>query len=408
MDARSRWPVIVALALASTINFLDRAALGVLAPQIQAEFHLDTRGYQAIINAFLLAFTLSYAFGGALVDRIGARKGLTLALTAWSLAAMAHGLAQTPGQLSLCRALLGLGEGLFWPVAVRVAAEWFESKERGRPIGLATAGAGIGTALAPVLVTALQSVPALGWRGAFVATGGLGLFLFPFWIAFAPRSGAKRESDTPDAASHFVPLRSLMRHRSFWTLLTAQALANAVTAVLLYYLLLYLQRERGFTTIMIGRAGWIPFAFADLGAIAGGFVASRLMERGYAPLAARKTTLILSGILTPFFVVAYFVPVTAPVAAMALLCLGCFGYAALAVNVLTLTSDLFPLSRVGAVMGITGAVGSIGAILITSNVAALIDRTGTYLSALIAAGCLPTLAALVVVIGIKQKQETSS
>jgi ACS family hexuronate transporter-like MFS transporter len=402
-----RWRgwLVAALALIAVVNFLDRAALGAVAPQIQAAFHLDTRGYQGIVNAFLLAFTLSYAFGGPLVDRFGPRRSLTASLILWSLAAMAQGAATTPNQLALCRALLGLGEGIFWPAALRASVEWFEPRDWGRPIGLATAGAGVGTALAPVVMIAVQSLLPLGWRGAFVLTGSLGLLLVPLWIAASaapPRPGEDEEEETALAQAENAPVSAVVRTRTFATLMVAQAAATATASLLIFYLILFLERERGFSTGMVARVGWIPAACLDVGAVCGGLLARRLAERGGALVPARKAALFASAGLMPFFLIAYYIPPIMGIALLVPLCVACLGYGSVMTNLLTLYGDLFPRCRVGTMIGFGGAAGNLGAVLIGSVVAAAIDRTHSFLPMLLAAGLLPLLAAAIIGLGLRR------
>jgi ACS family hexuronate transporter-like MFS transporter len=394
-----RWRLAAVLMLVSVVNFLDRAALGAVAPQIQAEFHLDTRGYQSIVNAFLLAFTLSFALGGFLVDRFGPRKSLAVSLSLWSVAAMAHGVAATSTQLALCRAVLGLGEGLFWPSALRAAAEWFEPRDRGRPIGLATAGAGFGMALAPFV---LATGSWLGWRGGLAVIGALGLLVLPLWMmaTAAPPSltdGREEVQDTADAP----PLSATLRTRAFATLLSADFLAAAVYSLLIFYLVLFLERERGIAALTVARVAWIPFIFLDIGAVCGG-----LLTRGADPdcdiLLARKRVLVAAACLTSGFLMAYYAPPSLGLALLVPLCLACLGYGAIMANLIVLYSDVVPKIHLGKAAGIAGASGNLSAILIGSVVAVAVDRTHTYLPVLLACSLLPLLAAFLITRGLSR------
>src|SRR5262249_12432528 len=130
------WTVVVLLFLAATINYLDRAVLGVLKPVLDVKLGWTQIDYGWAVTAFQAAYAIGYVLAGRWFDQIGVRAGLLIAVTAWSFAACAHALVHAVIGFAIARALLGLAEGGFFPAAVKAAAEWFPQQRRALATGL--------------------------------------------------------------------------------------------------------------------------------------------------------------------------------------------------------------------------------------------------------------------------------
>src|SRR5262245_58374390 len=177
---RLRWLIIGLVFLATLINYIDRLTVSVLAPVITEALKLSNLEYASLGTWFLLAYTISQGLSGRLYDRFGVRRGFTLSLTVWSLAAIAHAFARGLGSLSAFRFLLGLGEAGNWPGAVKVTAEWFPVRERAFAMAIFNSGAAIGSIVAPPMIVWLQL--SYGWQTTFIITGGLGFFWLALWL----------------------------------------------------------------------------------------------------------------------------------------------------------------------------------------------------------------------------------
>jgi ACS family hexuronate transporter-like MFS transporter len=400
-----RWQITGILLAASVLNYLDRAALGVASSRILDELHLTKAQYGTVVSCFLLAYTLSYAFGGVIVDRIGTRRSVALTLALWSTANALHALAGSVWQLAAFRFLLGLGEAAFFAAAVRAASEWFRPADRSRPIGLILAGASLGALLAPVLVAGMMSVPGFGWRGAFALTGGLGFLLIPLWLALYhppgrhPALGEAERAYLGDPASQAVeapwPVARVLSQPATWTLIVARCLTDASWNLFVFWLLQYFQRERGWSEVTVAQLGWIPFAAADLGAVAGGWLSGSLVRRGLSPVRARLVGMACGASLLPFALAGYLMPAHASLAALALVSVATFGHMLWGSNFLTLHSDLFPPACTASIIGISGAAGSLGGVAAQQTVGPLVDRTHSYLPVFLLIACLHPLAALI-------------
>lgn len=88
---------------ATTINYMDRQTLSVVAPVLRDEFHMSDLSYARIVSAFMLAYTVMNGVSGPLIDRLGTRLGYSLCVAWWSAAAMLHAVANGPGGFGVCR-----------------------------------------------------------------------------------------------------------------------------------------------------------------------------------------------------------------------------------------------------------------------------------------------------------------
>ena len=175
-----RWIICALLFFATVISYMDRGVLGYLEKYLEGIFHFDSVQYSYMTTAFQIAYAIGLVTAGWLTDRLGTRKGFALAIGLWSLAAMTPGAAT--GVWTFCFAMffLGLGEAANFPACNKTVAEWFPKKERALAFGIFNSGANIGNIAVPMVVPAL--VFAVGWRGAFVVAGALGLVWLCFWL----------------------------------------------------------------------------------------------------------------------------------------------------------------------------------------------------------------------------------
>src|SRR5688500_11728727 len=183
-----RWWIAALLLLASILNYIDRQALSILAPTIQADLALSDAQYGRDVSVFLLAYTIAYLVSGRSVDALGPRVSLALFVGWWSVANMLTGFAKSAFSLGAFRFLLGLGEAGGYTASPKVVSLWFPAKDRGIAVGLYSVGGALGATIAPLLILFLAD--RYGWRGAFIATGALGLLFVVVWLALyrAPES----------------------------------------------------------------------------------------------------------------------------------------------------------------------------------------------------------------------------
>src|SRR5207247_3504096 len=230
-----RWSICALLFFAATINYIDRQVIGILKPTLKLELGWDEIAYSNVVFWFQAAYALGFILMGRLMDRLGTRRGFSLAVAFWSLAAMAHALASSVLTFSIARFGLGLGESGNFPASIKTVAEWFPKKERALATGIFNAGTNVGAIVTPLSVPWIASH--LGWRWAFIITGGLGFLWLVAWIVLYrkphehPRVRKAEldhiNSDPPEAETK-IPWVRLIPHRQTWAFAVAKFMTDPI------------------------------------------------------------------------------------------------------------------------------------------------------------------------------------
>ena len=186
-----RWVIIALVFFATLINYIDRLTISVLAPVIVQDLGLTNTEFGGIATWFLVAYTLSQGLSGKLYDRVGIKRGFTVSIIVWSLAAMGHAFAGGLRSLSAMRFILGLGEAGNWPGAAKTVAEWFPARQRAFAMAIFNSGAAIGSIVAPPVIVGLTTY--FGhWQPTFLVTGTLGFgWLLLWWLVYDKPEGHK-------------------------------------------------------------------------------------------------------------------------------------------------------------------------------------------------------------------------
>ncbi len=405
-----RWIIIGMICMLTVINYIDRMTLSVLAPTIMEEFGMNNVAYSRVVTAFLIAYTLSQALSGRVLDRIGTRAGFMLFVGIWTVASMLHATARSVVQLAAFRFLLGIGEAGNWPGAAKAAAEWFPIRERAFAMAIFNSGASIGAVVAPPIIVWVALT--FGWRYAFFIGAALSLLVMIAWFALyrvpaehprlteRERAHILSDQGTSEAGGARRPWLSLFRHRQVWALIAARFFTDPIWWFLISWLPNYLKNERGFSLALIGLLAWIPFLFADIGNLSGGGVSSLLIRRGWTVDRARKTVMVTSALLVPIGV-AVVVTTASDAMAIAAISLIAFAFQSWIVNVLTLPSDCFPKRDVGSVAGIGGMAAGIASMLFTLLVGYLVDHF-SYTPVYVIVGFMGPLGAMLFLLIMKR------
>src|SRR6186997_522205 len=176
-----RWTVCGLLFAATTINYIDRQVLGILAPDLQREIGWSELDYGRIVIAFQVSYAVMMLVWGGILDRIGTKMGLVLAVAWWSLAGMGTAFARTAVGFGFARFLLGVGEAANFPASIKTVAEWFPKSERALATGIFNSGTNIGAVVAPMTVPLIAA--AWGWQAAVYLTGLIGFVWLAAWWA---------------------------------------------------------------------------------------------------------------------------------------------------------------------------------------------------------------------------------
>lgn len=412
-----RWYIGGLLFLSTVINYIDRQTLSVLAPYLKTEYQWSNSDFAWVLIAFRVAYALGQTVAGRVVDRLGTRRGLSLAVLWYSVAAMATSLATGLRSFAAFRFALGLGEAANWPGATKAVSEWFPRRESGWAVALFDSGSSIGGALAPFIVLGIYHQFG-SWRPAFLITGTLGFLWMALFLWLYrrpedhPRLSPEERADIlanrgdPGAREGEVapqlPYRVLLRLPQTWGYVISKSFTDPVWFFVTDWFAIYLV-SRGFKLEESLAGFWVPFLAADLGNFFGGGVSSALINRGWSVGAARKAIGIFGGLgmmlLIPTVFTASFPVIVACFA------VSTFAYAAFSTVILNLPADIYPTGSVASVSGLggTGAgIGTIAAIYITGWVS---DRY-SFAPILIGASFLPIVAMAAMLFLVRNTKET--
>jgi len=388
---RYRWRICALLFFATTINYVDRQVLGVLAPYLQPIIGWNEIQYGYIVTSFQAAYAVGLLIAGGVIDRLGTRIGYAIAISIWSLAAMSHALVRTVSGFAIARFALGLGEAGNFPAAIKTVAEWFPRKERALATGIFNSGSNVGAIVAPLAVPWITL--RLGWQWAFVFTGFLSAAWLIAWLAIYRPALAPIQNDTEESASR-ISWAHLLAHRQTWAFLLGKFITDPVWWFLIFWLPKFLNSEHGLTLNDIGPPLVAIYLMADCGSIAGGWIASSSLRRGWSPNRARKfAMLICASLVVP---IVFAAKARSLWAAVALIGLAAASHQGWSPNLFTLVSDMFPQHAVGSVVGIGGFGGAVSGMLIATFTGFLLQFTGSYVPLFVMAGSAYLLALLVI------------
>ena len=410
-----RWYIGGALFLSTVINYIDRQTLSVLAPYIKTEYQWTNTDFAMLIIAFRVAYAFGQTASGRFLDWVGTRKGLSLGVTFYSVAAMLTSLAVGLRSFAFFRFLLGAGESANWPGATKAVSEWFPKRESGWAVALFDSGSSIGGAIAPFLV--LWVYHTFGsWRPAFIVTGALGfLWLLLFRKLYRrpeehPRLSAEereyilkgRADAEANEGGRRLSYRALLRLPQTWGIIIAKTLTDPVWFFITDWFAIYLV-TKGFKLEESLLAFWVPFLAADVGNFAGGGFSSWLIKRGWSVGAARKTVIVVCGLgmtllIPTVFTASYFWLV-------ACFAISTLAYAALSTMVLNLPADIYPTGSVASVSGMSGTGAGIGTITATYLTGWVSDRY-SFEPILIAASLIPLLAVVAALTLVRNNRAT--
>lgn len=402
-----RWVIIGMVFFATLINYIDRLTVSVLAPLIVKDLQLTNTEFGGIATWFLLAYTISQSLSGKLYDKIGIKKGFTVSIVVWSVAAMLHAFATGLRSLSFFRFILGLGEAGNWPGAAKTVAEWFPTKQRAFGMAIFNSGAAIGSIVAPPIIVGITAY--FGhWYETFIITGAIGFIWLIFWwlIYDSPENHkwltkqeydlirAEDEEKKEDSSVEEKPLGwfQLLTYRQTWGIVLGRFLVDPVWWLYITWLPLFLNQVHGFDLKQIGLFAWVPYVAADAGSLFGGWVSGFLIGRGWSVNNARKAVIGFAACLMPAGILAAFT--SDSMQALALIGVVLFGFQVWINNVQTLPADFFPKSAVGSVAGLGGTGAGIGSMIFIFTTGWVVDNF-SYTPILVTAGLLAPIGTIV-------------
>ncbi|WP_332848751.1 MFS transporter [Massilia sp. S19_KUP03_FR1] len=408
-----RWTVCAMLFFATTVNYLDRQVLSLLAPDLSKQFGWTNTDYANITAVFQFVYAISMLFAGRIVDRLGTKQAFILAISVWSVGAVLHafaipmgaglntilgavGIAAVPVSVAgfmIARAILAIGEAGNFPAAIKATAEYFPKRERSFATGIFNSGANVGAVLAPISVPWIAAQ--WGWQMAFIAIGAIGFVWMAMWhFLYEKPEQQKRLSSAELAhinsdvvaplASEQVAAQSarrlswieLLGYRQTWAFAFGKFMTDGVWWFFLFWLPKYLSAQYGMekTAIMVPLA--VLYSMTMIGSIGGGWLPTWFINKGASAYDGRMKAMLLIAVCPLVVLLAQplgYISVWVPVV---LIGIGASAHQAWSCNLFTTVSDMFPKNSVASVVGIGGMAGGLGGVLISKTGGWVFDYYG--------------------------------
>ena len=400
-----RWTICALLFFATTVNYLDRQVLSLLAPSLSETYGWTNVDYANITSVFQFVYAISMLFAGRIIDRLGTKSGYTWAIIIWSLGAILHALAIPLGEATaavlglfgigavsvsiagfmISRAVLGFGEAGNFPAAIKATAEYFPKKERAFATGIFNSGTNVGAILAPLSVPYIAE--AWGWQTAFILIGAVGFLWLIFWWMFyeKPEDQKRLSKEEYDyihsdkeqesvGAQEKVAWSKLLGYRQTWAFAFGKFMTDGVWWFFLFWLPAYLKAQYDMEKTEIALPLTVLYSMTMVGSIGGGAFPMYFINKGYAPYDGRMRAMFLIALIPlvvllaqPLGGVSFWIPVL-------LIGVGASAHQAWSANIFTTVSDMFPKKAVASVVGIGGMAGGLGGVFVSKVAGALFDH----------------------------------
>ena len=403
-----RWTICSLLFFATTVNYLDRQVLSLLAPSLSEEFGWSNTDYANITAVFQFIYAISMLFAGRIIDKLGTKKGYILAIIVWSIGAIMHayslpvgtafstfmvwiGVGAVPISIAgfmLSRAVLGFGESGNFPAAIKAVAEYFPKKERSLATGIFNSGSNVGAILAPLTVPVIAEY--YGWEFAFILVGAIGFIWVIFWVLLyeipsEQKKLSKAEYDyihdeesqasekTATSSEEKVAWFKLLGYKQTWAFVFGKFMTDGIWWFFLFWLPKYLEAQFGMkgTDIVIPLA--VLYSMTMVGSIGGGWFPMYFINKGYNPYEGRMKAMLLIALFPlvvllaqPLGHITFWIPVI-------LIGIGASAHQAWSANIFTTVSDMFPKKAIASIIGIGGMAGGFGGVLVSKMGGYLFD-----------------------------------
>ncbi|GLO58510.1 MFS transporter [Pseudomonas putida] len=379
---KTRWGMLALVFFATTLNYIDRAALGIMQPVLAKDMGWTAMDYANINFWFQVGYAIGFVLQGRLIDKVGVKHAFFGAVLLWSLATGAHGLATSAAGFMVCRFILGLTEAANYPACVKTTRLWFPAGERAIATGLFNAGTNVGAMVTPALLPLILA--AWGWQAAFIAMGSLGLVWVVLWGLkyFNPETHPHvRQSELdyiqqdvePEAKP--VPFSRILRQRGTWAFAVAYSITAPVFWFYLYWLPPFLnqQYDLGISVTQMGIPLILIWLTADFGSIGGGILSSWLIGRGMRATRARLISmLIFACTIVSVVFAAHASGLWVAVLAIAV---AVGAHQAWTANIWSLVMDYTPKHLVSTVFGFGSMCAAIGGMFMTQIVGSVLTVT---------------------------------
>lgn len=382
-----RWVILSLVFFATTVNYLDRQVISLLKEYLEVQFNWNEKDYSNIVMAFQACYAIGMLGAGYIIDKIGTKLGYALSLIVWSVAAILHATAKSTLGFGVWRGLLGISESGNFPAAIKTVAEWFPKKERALATGIFNSGTNIGAILAPFAVPWIATT--WGWQEAFIITGAIGFIWLIFWFLIyeVPKKHKKLSeaeynyihSDLDEKVDESVPKQKvawleLLKYKQTWAFFVGKFMTDPIWWFFLFWLPAFLKAEYGLVKMQVTLPLILVYTMTTVGSIFGGWLPMNFMKKGWDPVKARKTSMLIYAFFPIPVLFAQALGQHSMWFAVIIIGIAASAHQAWSANIFTTVSDMFPKKAISSVTGIGGMAGAAGGMLIAWGAGRILDH----------------------------------
>ncbi len=348
---RMRWVMITMAFLATLLNYVHRLSFTYLSADGDLRKMIPDSAFGDIAAAFFIAYMISNAFSGYVIDKLGTRLGYSLCMAFWTTAGLFHAFVITPFQFGVARFFLGIGEAGNWPAALKLTSEWFPPHERSTASGIFNSGSALGVIIVPPLVAYLGTQ--YGWQATFIILAVFGyLWLAVFWFTYyTPKKAGSNQK------VKIIPPGKLFKTRFVSMFALSKFFLDPVWYFVTFWIGRYLVDVHHLTLKQIGFYAILPFIIADLGNFVGGYFTQYIIKQGMPIHKARKLAICLSAAIMAAPLLLAPLVIHSPISALIVFGITGFGYTSYTANSLATPADIVPASATATVWGL-GCIGT--------------------------------------------------
>ncbi|MEP9247629.1 MFS transporter [Enterobacter hormaechei] len=402
-----RYFILVLLFIASMINYIDRAALSILAPYITTDLNVNKAELGLIFSSFAIGYAVFCFVGGWLADKYGPRRIFAGAMGLWSLFAGLTCAAFNFTSLFIIRVIFGAAEGPMGSVTNKTIVKWFPARERARAVGVSFSGNPMGGAVSAPIVAA--SALAFGWRMTFVGMMLIGFVWVIVWLIATKGSEApKEEADARTVAEtvgNDLPDEKLSYYLKQPIILFTALAFFAYSYILFFFMTWfpsYLLDARGLNMRDMSIANVLPWLLGFVGLISGGFISDYIYKLTNNLLFSRKVIIVVGLIIAAICITASALVLNL-YGAIALMSVGMFAMYVTTSCYWAIVQDTVKGNNVGAVSGFIHFLANLAGVFAPMLTGFIVQGTGQYYSAFYLVGALAIGSAVLLMLGGKKQ-----
>lgn len=373
------------------LNYFDRVAIAVAAPELQASFHLSATEIGLVFSIYNYAYTMMQLPIGSMLDKWGVSWITRIGMAVWSVLTILFAFISGKLLLYMIRFFTGIMSASAFPAASKATANWFPYHERGLANSLFDASAKFSNVIGGPLVAVF--ITFYDWRIAFLAIGVINvLFTVIFWryydepgyhkkiseeeINYIQRYGADA-SNPPVYKAKYV-WKKLFSSRKIWGVTIGFTGYGYTFNLLLLWLPTFFKNEFQVDLLSSSLLTAIPWLIASVTGVAvGGFLVDHLIRRGMRPERVYKGVIIIGMLIGFSFLGAIFTG--NPIWSMIFISIGLAGISATAPVGWTIASKISPPGVQAQTSSIVNFSNNLfGGIIAASLTGYIADLTGSF------------------------------